>query len=164
MDSTWLTVLLSNDRWLFIEYFFGFCGVFLCFYICLWFQSVCCSLPLPLLLSALFRNAHRYFKFKFSSLQFFLHSGKLLSIPVHTEVVCPNFIFTPLLYKFELRILMSSSLSCSALSTWPVVSHFPSLHFLTDLPEFLAMFLCFIKCPYSTETVIGVFKENLPLD
>lgn len=63
MDSAWLTVLLSNDRWLFIEYFLGFVESVFFIHLCLWFQSVRCSQPWPLLLSVLFRHAHRYFKF-----------------------------------------------------------------------------------------------------
>lgn len=68
-------------------------------HLCLWFQSVCCSPPWPLLLSALFRHAHRYY------FKFFCTQEKLLSIPICTEVVCLYFTF----YTFP---FMSLSLGC----------------------------------------------------
>uniref|UniRef100_A0A7N6C0Z1 Phosphodiesterase n=1 Tax=Anabas testudineus TaxID=64144 RepID=A0A7N6C0Z1_ANATE len=58
----------------------------------------------------------------------------------------------------------TSSSVCSVLFIQYIISYFPSLHFnISALPERLAVFLCFIKCPCCTETVNGVFKENLPL-
>lgn len=88
-------------------------------------------------------------------LQVFLHSGKLLSIPVSTSVVCPYFTPAPRLHEL-LRFRISSSWSQprSVLFT-----RFPPLH-LTLARKCRQCFLCFIKCPYSTETV--VFKETLP--
>lgn len=51
----------------------------------------------------------------------------------------------------------------SLLSAVHTYKRFPSPHFhISALPESLAVLFVLFKCPYSTETVIGVFKENRP--
>lgn len=156
MDGIWLTVLLSNDRWLFIEYFLGFVkSVCVFIHLCLWFQSVCCSPPWPLLLSALFRHAHRYY------FKFFCTQENSFPFPF----VLKWCVFISLLHL----PFMSLSLGCGR----AVHSLLSAVHRIRKITlllvsassqpclKVLAVFLCFIKCPYSTETVNGVFKENL---
>lgn len=152
MDSNWLTVLLSDDRWLFIEYFLGFVESVCVFYTSL---CACCSPPWPLLPAALFRHAHRYF-FKFFCTQ--ENSSPFPSVLKWCALIS---LFTPPFHKLKLSIRTSSSV-CSVLSTCDITFSFP-LRFVSASPESLAVFLCFIKCPYSTETVIGVFEEHLHL-
>lgn len=130
-------------------------------HLCLWFQNVRCSPPWPLLLSALFRHAHRYF------FKFFCTQENSFPFPF----VLTWCVFISFFYKLSFTILGHLILGhgraahslLRAVHNKQVISHFPSLRFVSALPESLAVFLCSIKCPYSTETVIGVFKENLPL-
>lgn len=138
--------------------FFGFCGVCLCFYTSMF------MVPMRVLLFTLATPPVSFVRtHPLVLLQVFLHSGKLLSIPICTEVLCLYFTSKPPLYNFKFRTWTSSSV-LSVLFIQNIISHFPSLHFkVSALPERLAVFLCFIKCPYCTETVIGVFMENLPL-
>lgn len=158
MDSIWLTVLLSNDRWLFIEYFWGFVES-----LCVFYTSMF-MVPKRALLSTLATPVSFVQTRPPVLLQVFLHSGKLFSIPVCTDVVCLYFfLLQPPLCKLNFRTWTSSSQSAQCCSSRHIISHFPSLRFVSAFPESLAVFLCFIKCPYSTEMVIGVFKENLPL-
>lgn len=138
--------------------FFGFCGVCLCFYTSMF------MVPKRALLSTLATPPVSFLQTRPPVLlQVFLHSGNLLSIPVCTDVVCLYFTFYTSPLQALVQDIDEQFLLCSLLFKTFIKSHFPSLRFVSALPESLAVFLCFIKCPYSTETVIGVFKENLPL-
>lgn len=96
-------------------------------------------------------------------LQVFLHSGKLLSISVCTEVVCPYFTFTPPLYKLGFRTLTSSSQSCSVLFIWYVISHFPSLRFVSDLPEIFLQCFCVLSSAHTLQRRLSVYSRRISL-
>lgn len=120
--------------------FFGFRGV------CVFYTSLC-MVPKRALLFTLATPPVRFVQTPVL-LQVILHSGKLLSIPLCTKVVCPYFSCRPPLYRLKFRTWTNSSSVCSELFTRYIISHVPSLRFGSALPESLAVFLCFIKCPY----------------
>lgn len=140
--------------------FFGFCEICLCFlYIYVYGSKACAALHLghssP---SALFRHAHWYY------FKFFCTQENSFPFPF----VLKWCVFISLLHPLPFTSLSlgrgrAVHSLLSAVHTTRNITFFPSFCFVSALPESAAVFLCFIKCPYSTETVIGVFKENLPL-
>ncbi len=110
-------------------------------HLCLWFQSVRCSPPWPLLLSASFGHAHRYF------FKFFCTQENSFPFPfVLKWCVFISLLHLPL-YKLPYRTWTSSSQPAQCCSPRYVVSHFLSLRFVSAPPESLAVFLCFYQVP-----------------
>lgn len=110
-------------------------------HLCLWFQSVRCSPPWPLLLSASFGHAHRYF------FKFFCTQENSFPFPfVLKWCVFISLLHLPL-YKLPFRTMDEQFTARSVLFTRYVTSHFPSLRFVSASPESLAVFLCFYQVP-----------------
>ncbi len=142
MDSTWLTVLLSNDRWLFIEYFFGFCGVCLCFlYIYVYGSKACAALHLghsscPLCSDTPTGTSSSFFALRKSP----FHSRLYWS-----GVSLFNFATSPL--QALVQDVDEQLSVCSLLFIGCIISLLPSLRFVSALPESFSSVSVFYQVP-----------------
>lgn len=88
-------------------------------HLCLWFQSVRCSPPWPLLLSALFRHAHRYFS------KFFCTQEISFPFPFVLKWCVFISLFTPPPLHALVQDMDEQFLLCSLLFIRSLISHFP---------------------------------------
>lgn len=158
MDSTRLTVLLSNDRWLFIEYFFGFVESVCVFYTSVYGSKACAALHLDhSSFSASFRHAHRYF-FKFFCTQ---------ETPLHSPFVLIWCVLISLfrlpLYKLSTRTSSSQSAQCWSHDTQYHIFLPSFLRFISALPESSAVFSVFISSAHTLQRRSSVCSRRISL-
>lgn len=161
MDTAWLTVLLSNDRWLFIEYFWVLWSLSLFFFIHLMFMVPKCVL-LPNLATPPVGFGQTRPPVLLQLIFYFFCTQENSSPSTSVLKLCPSFPFLPPFHALQLGVRTSSSACSTPLYPPPPPSHsayhvVPSPRLASALPEmFSSASTCFYQVPIlSTETVIG---------